>query len=68
MKIESSFSPIKEHAPMFLQEDTLEGFELEANSLSTKELTFELTPYSTKVEEFILASDENEGEVFGHDG
>ena len=30
MKIESSFTPIKEHAPMFLQEDTLECFELEA--------------------------------------
>ena len=40
MKIKSSFLPIKEHAPMFLQEDTLEGFELNTNSFPTKELAF----------------------------
>ena len=60
MKIESSFSLIKEHAPMFLQEDTLEGFELKTNSFPTKELAFELTLHNMEVEKFILASDEDE--------
>ena len=63
MKIESSFSPIKEHAPLFLQDDTLEGFGLEANSLSTKELAFELTLHSTKVEKLILTSNEDEKRI-----
>ena len=41
MRIESLLLPIEEHEPMFLKEDTLEGFEIMANSLSTKELPFE---------------------------
>ena len=45
---------------MFLQEETLEGFELEANSLSTKELEFELTLHGMEVEEFILTINEDE--------
>ena len=53
-------SHIKEHAPMFLYEDTLEGFELEANSFPTKELAFELKLYNMAVEKLILASDEDE--------
>ena len=62
MKIKSLLSPIEEHAPMFLQEDTLEGLEFMANSLSTKELAFELTLHNTEVEKLILTSDEdNEG-------
>ena len=60
MKTESSFFPIKELAPMFLQEDTFEGFELEANSLSTKELALELTSHNTEVVKPILVSEEDE--------
>ena len=63
MKIQSSFSTIKEHAPTFLQEDTLEGFELKTNSFPINELAFELTSPIMEVEELILASDENEGGV-----
>ena len=64
MKIKSLFSPIEEHAPMFLlQEDTLEGFELEANSHSTKESTFELTSPIMEVEKPILTSNEDEEKV-----
>ena len=36
MKIESSFSLIKDDAPKILQEDTLEGYKFEANSFPTK--------------------------------
>ena len=60
MKIESSFPLIKEHAPIFLQEDTLEGFELKTNSFPTKELEFELLLPISEVEELILTSDEDE--------
>ena len=60
MQIESSFSLIKEQAPIFLQEDTLEGFELEANSFPTKELAFELKLHNTEVEKIILTSNEDE--------
>ena len=60
MKIESSFSTIKEDAPMIFQEDTLEGYKFEADSFPTKELTFELTSPITEVEELILASDVDE--------
>ena len=56
MKIESSLSLNKEDAPKILQEDTLEGYKFEANSLSTKELAFELTLPTPKVEEVILTS------------
>ena len=60
MKIKSSFSLIKENAPMFLQGDALEGFELEANSFPTKELTFELRSQNKEVERLILTSNEDE--------
>ena len=55
--IESLLLPIEEHAPIFLQEYTLEGFEFMANSLSTKELAFELISHIMEVEKFILMSD-----------
>ena len=51
MKIENSFSLIKEDAPMILQEDTLEGYKFETNSFPTKELTFELISSIMEVEE-----------------
>ena len=60
IKIESSFLHIEKHAPMFLQEDTLEGFEIDANSFPTKELAFELIMHNMKVEELILTSDEDQ--------
>ena len=60
MRIESLLSPIDEHAPMFLKEDTLEGFEFVANSLSTKKLAFELLSHIMEVEKFILASDKDD--------
>ena len=53
---------------MFFQEDTLKGFELEANSLSTKELTFQLTLYNTEVAKPILVSDEDEEGVLAMTG
>ena len=63
-KLESSFSPIEELAPKFLQEDTLEGplegLKFEGNSFPTKELAFELTSPIPEVEEVILTSDEDE--------
>ena len=40
MKLESSFFPIEDLAPKFLQEDTLEGHKFESNSFPTKELAF----------------------------
>ena len=49
MRIESLLPPIEEHELMFLQEDTIEGFEFVANSLSTKELAFELLSHIMKV-------------------
>ena len=45
---------------MFLQEDALEGFELEANSFPTKEFAFELTSKNMEVEMLTLTSDEDE--------
>ena len=59
-KLESSFPLIKEQAPKILQEETLEGYKLEANSFPTKELEFELTTLISEVEEVILMSDEDE--------
>ena len=59
-KLESSFPLIKEQAPKILQEETLEGYKLEANSFPTKELAFELTTLIPEVEEAILTSDEDE--------
>ena len=60
MKLESSFFPIKDLAPKFLQEETLEGHKFESNSLPTKELAFEITSPIPEVEEVILTSDEDE--------
>ena len=50
-ELESSFPLIKEQAPKILQEETLEGYKIEANSFPTKDL---------EVEEVILTSDEDE--------
>ena len=36
MKLERSLFPIKEHTPKFLQEDTLEGLQLNTNFFPTK--------------------------------
>ena len=60
MKLKSSFSPIEEQAPKILQEETLEGYEFEANSFPTKELAFMLLTSIPEVEEVILTSDEDE--------
>ena len=51
MRIERLLPPIEEHEPMFLQEDTIEGFEFVANSLSTKELAFEILLHIMKVDD-----------------
>ena len=59
-KLESSFPLIKEQAPKILQEETLEGYKLEANSFPTKELASELTTLIPEVAEVILMSDEDE--------
>ena len=59
-KLESSFPLIKDQAPKIFQEETLEGYKLEANSFSTKDLAFELTTLIPEVEEVILTSDEDE--------
>ena len=60
MKIESTFSLMKEQAPTILQVDTLERYKFEANSFPTKELAFEITSHNTKVEKLNLASNEDE--------
>ena len=54
-KIESSFSLMKEQAPMILQEDIVEGYKFEA-----KELAFELTLHNTEVEKLIFTRNEDE--------
>ena len=63
MRIESSLLPFEELAPTLLLKDTLEGYKFEANSLSAKELAFELLSPIVEVEEFILTSDEDKDEV-----
>ena len=60
MRIDSSLPPFAEYAPILFQEDTLERFGLEATSLSTEELAFELLSHIMKAEKFILASDEDD--------
>ena len=60
MQIESSLLPFDELAPTILQEETLKGYKLKINFFPTKELDFELTSHSTKVDELILTSDEVE--------
>ena len=59
-ELESSCPLIKEKAPKILQEETLEGYKIEANSFPTKELAFEPTLTILEVEEVILTSDEHE--------
>ena len=63
MRIESSLPPFVKHAPIVFQEDTLSRFGLEANSLSTKELAFELLSHIMKAKKFILASNEDDEKV-----
>ena len=63
MQIDSSFLPFEEKIPKILQEDTLEGYELNANSFPTKNLDYEFQSPIWKVEELILTSDEDEEEV-----
>ena len=60
MRIDSSLPPFVEYAPILFQEDTLERFGLEATSLSTEKLAFELLSHIMKVEKFILPSDEDD--------
>ena len=63
MRIESSLLLFDDLAPIILQEETLEGYELEANSIPTKELSFELVSPILEVEELILTSNEDEERV-----
>ena len=60
MRIEISLLPFEEQTLKILQEETLDGYELNTNSFPTKELNFELTSPILKVEELILMSDEDE--------
>ena len=60
IKIESSFLLVKEDEPMILQEDTLEGHKIEANSFPAKELAFETTLIILEVEKLIFSSNEDE--------
>ena len=65
MRIESSLPPFVEHTPILFQEDTLERFGFKGNSLSTKELTFELLSHIMKAEKFILTSNEDAEGILG---
>ena len=60
MKIESSFLHFEKQAPKILQEETLEGYKVEANSFPTKELEFEILSPIPDLEEVIVTSDEDE--------
>ena len=60
MRIQTLLSPFEVHTPILLQEDTLKEFELEANSLSTDELAFDLRSPIMEVEEFIHVHNEDE--------
>ena len=60
MWIKSSFLHLEEQATKILQEETLEGYKIEANSFPTKELAFELLTLILEVEEVILTIDEDE--------
>ena len=66
MRIESLLPRCKEHASIHLQENTIEGFWLKANSFSTKELAFELISDIMKVEKLIFAPYEDEDEVLAN--
>ena len=64
MPIKSSLQHFKGQATDFLQEETLEGIELNTNSMSTKELDLDLKLLNLDVEELILMKDEDkEGEL-----
>ena len=60
MRIESSLQHFKGQAPDFLQEETLEGIELNTNSEFIKELELELKLLNLDVEEVIFRIDEDE--------
>ena len=59
MQIESSLQHFKGQALGFVLEETLEGIELNTNSVSTKELELELKLLNLDVEELILMKDED---------
>ena len=59
MQIESSLQHFKGQTLDFLQEETLEGIELNTNSVSIKELELELKLLNLDVEELILMKDED---------
>ena len=62
-RIESSLLHLKEQAPDILQEETLEGIELNTNSFPIEELELELKLHNLDVEELILMKDEDEEEA-----
>ena len=62
-RIESSLLHSKEQARDILQEETLEGNELNTNFVSTKELELELKLHSLDMGELILMKDEDEEEA-----
>ena len=59
MRIESSLQHFKGQALDFLQKETLEGIELNTNSVSTKELGLELKLLNLDVDEVIFRIDED---------
>ena len=59
MQIESSFPHFEEQAPKILQEETLEGIELNTNSLSTKELELALKLLNLDMKELIFMKDKD---------
>ena len=63
MRIERSLLHLKEQAPDILQEESLEGIELNTNFVSTKELELELKLHNLDVEELILMKDKDEEEA-----
>ena len=60
MRIESSFPHFEKQAPDILQEETLEGIELNTNSVSTKFLGLDLKLLNLDVEKVIFRTDEDE--------
>ena len=59
MMIESSLQHFKGQAPYFLQEENLEGIELNTNFVCTKELELELKLVNLDLEELILMKDDD---------
>ena len=60
MRIESSLQHFEKQATDVLQEETLEGIELNRNSVSIKELGLELKLLNLDVDEVIFRTDEDE--------